>query len=42
MPSRTEVIAELSRRWQADDRVGVEELVHPDVEIDMTIRVMNP
>jgi ketosteroid isomerase-like protein len=42
VPSPTEAVAELSRRWRADDRAGVEELVHPEVEIDMTIRVLNP
>jgi hypothetical protein len=36
-----EVVRELTERW-GGDRAAVEELVHPDVEIDMTIRVMNP
>ena len=40
--SKTEVLAELTERWERDDREAVEELVHPEVEIDMTIRVMNP
>jgi ketosteroid isomerase-like protein len=40
--SRTDLLEELAERWTRDDRAGVEELVHPDVEIDMTIRVMNP
>ena len=37
----TEVVTQLTERW-GGDRAAVEELVHPDVEIDMTIRQMNP
>jgi ketosteroid isomerase-like protein len=40
--SQAEVVAELTARWERGDRAAVEELVHPDVEIDMTVRVMNP
>ena len=41
-PSQTELVAELAARWDGGDRAAVEELVHPEVEIDMTVRVMNP
>jgi ketosteroid isomerase-like protein len=37
----TEVVKQLTERW-GGDRAAVEELVHPDVVIDMTIRVLNP
>ena len=40
--TQTELVAELAARWDRGDRAAVEELVHPEVEIDMTVRVMNP
>jgi ketosteroid isomerase-like protein len=40
--SLSEVVAELAERWRRQDRPAVEELVHPEIEIDMTVRVMNP
>jgi ketosteroid isomerase-like protein len=40
--SQTAVVAELAERWARGDREAVEELVHPDVEIDVTVRVLNP
>ncbi len=40
--SQTELLAELAVRWARDDRAAVEELLHPEIEIDMTVRVMNP
>ncbi len=40
--SKSDLLAELAVRWSRDDRAAVEELLHPDVEIDMTVRVMNP
>jgi ketosteroid isomerase-like protein len=40
--AQTDVLDQLTERWGRDDRAGVEELVDPDVEIDMTVRVMNP
>ncbi|MBN1529889.1 MAG: nuclear transport factor 2 family protein [Thermoleophilaceae bacterium] len=42
MSAQTDLLDLLTERWERDDRAGVEALVHPDVEIDMTIRVMNP
>jgi ketosteroid isomerase-like protein len=41
-PSQAELVAELAARWERGDRAAIEELVHPEVEIDMTARVMNP
>jgi len=41
-PSKTELLEELAARWARGDRAAVEELLHPEVEIDMTVRVMNP
>jgi ketosteroid isomerase-like protein len=41
-PSLTELVAELAARWTRGDRTAIEQLVHPEVEIDMTARVMNP
>jgi ketosteroid isomerase-like protein len=41
-PTQTELVAELAARWARGDRTAIEELVHPEVEIDMTVRVMNP